>query len=76
MAELKKKHDCMCNIDKPISMEFFLFDGVQRHFQQNFSYIVAGSFIGRGNRMTRRKPPTRRKAPQFFGRRMDGLMFF
>ena len=27
------------------------------HFQQYFSYIVAVSFIGRGNRSTRRKPP-------------------
>jgi hypothetical protein len=31
--------------------------GVQRHFQQYFSYIVAVSFIGRGNRSTRKKPP-------------------
>ena len=30
--------------------------GVQCHFQQYFSYIVAASFIGRGNRSTRRKP--------------------
>jgi len=29
--------------------------GVQRHIQQYFSYIVAVSFSGRGNR---RKPPT------------------
>jgi len=28
------------------------------HFQQYFSYIVAVSFIGGGNRRTRRKPPT------------------
>ena len=27
-------------------------------FQQYFSYIVAASFIGRGNRITRRKLPT------------------
>jgi len=32
--------------------------GVWRHFQQYFSYIVAASFIGGGNRSTRRKPPT------------------
>ena len=32
--------------------------GVLRHFQQYFSYIVVFSFIGEGNRMTRRKPPT------------------
>jgi len=35
-----------------------LFDGVYCYFQQYFSYIVAVSFIGRGNRGTRRKPPT------------------
>ena len=29
-----------------------------RHFQQYFSYIVAVSFIGGGNRSTRRKQPT------------------
>jgi hypothetical protein len=28
------------------------------YLQQNFSYIVAVSFIGGGNRNTRRKPPT------------------
>jgi hypothetical protein len=37
-----------------------MFDGVQGHFQQQFSHIVAVSFIGRGKRMTRRKPPTDR----------------
>ena len=31
--------------------------GVQRHFQQYFSYILAVSFIGRRNQTTRRKPP-------------------
>ena len=31
------------------------------HFQQYFSYIVVVSFIGGGNRSTRRKPPTRSK---------------
>jgi hypothetical protein len=36
--------------------------GVKRHFQQYFSYIVAVSFIGGGNRSTRRKPPTCRKS--------------
>ena len=39
-----------------------LFDGIKRHFQQYFSYIVAVSFIGGGNRRTRRKPPTCRKS--------------
>jgi hypothetical protein len=29
-----------------------------RHFQQYFSYIVAVSFIGGGNQIMRRKPPT------------------
>jgi len=33
--------------------------GVLRYFQQYFSYIVAASFIGGGNR---RKPPTCRKS--------------
>jgi hypothetical protein len=33
-----------------------------RHFQQYFSYIVAVTFIGGGNRSTRRKPPTCRKS--------------
>ena len=32
--------------------------GVDRPFQQYFSHIVAVSFIGWGNRSTRRKPPT------------------
>ena len=35
-----------------------LFDGVLRHFQQYFSYIVAVSFIGGKNRRTRGKPLT------------------
>jgi len=39
-----------------------LFDGVKRHFQQYFSYIVAVSFIGGGNWRTWRKPPTCRKS--------------
>jgi hypothetical protein len=32
------------------------------NFQQYFSYNVAVSFIGGGNRSTRRKPPTRRRS--------------
>ena len=32
--------------------------GVKCHFQQYFSYIVAVSFICRGNQSTRRKTPT------------------
>jgi hypothetical protein len=31
-------------------------------FQQYFSYIVAVSFIGEGNRITQRKPLTGRKS--------------
>ena len=38
------------------------FNGVYRHFQQYFSYIVAVSFIGEGNRSTRWRPPTCRKS--------------
>ena len=35
-----------------------LFDGVSRHFQQYFNYmIMAVSFIGGGNRRTWGKPP-------------------
>jgi hypothetical protein len=36
--------------------------GIKRHFQQYFSYILAVSFIGGGNRSTRRKPTTCRKS--------------
>jgi len=32
--------------------------GVYRHFQQYLSYIMAVSFIGRGNQSTQRKPQT------------------
>ena len=35
-----------------------LFDYVFRYFQQYISYIVEFSFIGGGNRRTRRKPST------------------
>ena len=41
---------------------FLLNNSVLRHSQQNFSFIVAVSFIGGGNRSTRRKPPTCRKS--------------
>ena len=34
---------------------------VLRHFQQYFIYVVAVSFIGGGNLITLRKPPTCRK---------------
>ena len=48
----------MCNKDVFIC----LFDGVKRHFQQYFSYIVVVSFIGGGNWRNRRKPLTCRKS--------------
>ena len=48
------------------SMFVCLFDGVLRHFQQYFSYIVAARFIGGGNRGMRRKPPTWRKSLTIF----------
>jgi hypothetical protein len=43
-------------------MFVYMLDGVERHFQQYFSYFVAISFIGGGNRRIRRKPPTCRKS--------------
>jgi len=36
--------------------------GVQQHFQQHFSYIVAVSFIAKGKRSTRKKPNTCHKS--------------
>ena len=39
-----------------------LFDGVSRHFQQYFSYIVPVSFIGVGNKMIQIKSQTCRKS--------------
>jgi len=57
-----------CDIDLPSCVQFkkqkigWLVHGVKRHFQQYFSYIVAVSFIGGGNRSTRRKSPTCRKS--------------
>jgi len=36
--------------------------GIQRHFQQYFSYIVAVNFIGGVNRTTQRKPSKYRKS--------------
>ena len=38
--------------------------GNKRHFQQYFIYIMAVSFIGGGNRSTRRKLPTCRKCKE------------
>jgi hypothetical protein len=40
--------------------------GIYRHFQQYISYILAVSFIGGGNRSTRRKPSTCRKSLTIF----------
>ena len=37
---------------------FCLFDGVYRHFQPNFSYIVETSFSGERSKITRKEPPT------------------
>ena len=37
----------------------FIFDSVYRHFHKYYSFIVAVSFIGGGNRRTWRKPQTR-----------------
>jgi len=39
-----------------------IFGGLGLYFQWYFSYIVAVSFIGGGNRSTRRKLPTCRKS--------------
>ena len=44
-----------------LDLEFRIFDlifGVQRHFQQYFSYIMVISFNGGRSRSTRREPPT------------------
>ena len=38
-------------------MDFWVY-GIERHFQQYFSYIVVVNFISAGNRSTQRKPPT------------------
>jgi hypothetical protein len=40
----------------------YLFAGVERHFQQYFSYIMVASFIGGGNQRTRKKATTSRKS--------------
>jgi hypothetical protein len=42
------------NKEKNLNLNF----GVQRHFLQYFSYIMAISFSGGGSRSTRREPPT------------------
>ena len=57
------------NVSKMVSVAavdcgfgFAYINGVLRHFQHYFSYIVAFSFIGGGNRSTRRTSPTCRKS--------------
>jgi hypothetical protein len=44
----------------------YLFAGVERHFQQYFSYIMVASFIGGGNQRTRKKATTSRKEYYIF----------
>jgi hypothetical protein len=44
----------------------WLVNGILRHFQQYFSYIVAVSLSGRRNRSTRRKPPSCHKSLTHF----------
>jgi len=39
-----------------VSLRILLGYGAYHHFQQYFSYIVAVSFIGGGDRSTKRKP--------------------
>ena len=50
----------------PLHLKVCLFIAVKGHFQQYFSFILAVSFIGGGNRTTRRKPPTCRKSLRNF----------
>ena len=54
-------NDCIRVLGSP-TKQSCLIDGVYRHFQQYFSYIVAVSCIGGGNRRTQRKPPICRKS--------------
>jgi hypothetical protein len=61
----RKKKDCLfCVIKSSNSYQSITqrVYGVECHFQQYFSYIVAVSFIGGGNRIIRSKPPTCRKS--------------
>jgi hypothetical protein len=57
----KKTNNDLQNI-KHKSRLIGLVYGIRRHFLQYVSYIMAVSFIGGGNRSTRRKPPTCRKS--------------
>ena len=49
---------CTVRVYLQLFVLFCFLDGVYRHFQQYFNYIVAISFIGLGNRRTRGKPHT------------------
>jgi len=56
-------HALMYLLVGPSSSTSYDYDyGVSRHFQQYFSYIVAVSFIGGGNRSPPRKPLACRKS--------------
>ena len=54
-SSLVDYHECICRKTKfnYICLFVCMFDGVQRHFQQYFSYIVAFSFIDGRKRRTR-----------------------
>ena len=45
----RERETTLCHGDTSILENICLVYGVQRHFQQYFSYIVAVSFIGGGN---------------------------
>jgi hypothetical protein len=61
--EIYVKHSILVLVDEEDHHIFvYLVNGVEHHFQQYFSYIVAVSFIVGGNRSTWRKPPTCRKS--------------
>ena len=59
-------HKCNYTSTSATNTALVWFYGVYCHFQQYFSYIVAISFIGGGNRSIRRKPPTCRKSLTIF----------
>jgi len=55
-------HSAKLGSKSQLSLWFGLVYGVYPHFQQYFSYIMAFSFIGGGNRSIQRKPLTCRKS--------------
>ena len=64
-GQAEKKKDCLfCVIKSSHSYQSITqrVYSVECHFQQYFSYIVAVSFIGGGNRIIQSKPPTCRKS--------------